>query len=307
MENHVGEIRSIGLIGLGAVGALYAERLMRTSAQLLVIVDEARRARYAQSGVWVNGVRVDFPYVTPAQARPVDLLIIATKAGGLAGAMETAAGFVGPDTLMLSLINGVTSEGEMAARFGAEHVLYAVAQGMDAVKVGSRLTYAHPGMIVLGEKQPGPVSARVQAVADCLNAHGVKVVPVEDMVRRQWGKLMLNVGINQAVMVFEGDYGTVQRPGRPREVMLGAMREAQQIAAKEGYPIPDEEFDEWVALADSLAPEGKPSMRQDGEAHRPSEVELFAGTMVRLGRKHGVHTPVNDWLYDRVKAMEAAY
>ena len=61
MENHVGEIRSIGLIGLGAVGALYAERLMRTSAQLLVIVDEARRARYAQSGVWVNGVRVDFP------------------------------------------------------------------------------------------------------------------------------------------------------------------------------------------------------------------------------------------------------
>ena len=62
-----------------------------------------------------------------------------------------------------------------------------------------------------------------------------------------------------------------------------------------------------MALADSLAPEGKPSMRQDGEAHRPSEVELFAGTMVRLGRKHGVPTPVNDWLYDRVREMEAAY
>ena len=48
-------------------------------------------------------------------------------------------------------------------------------------------------------------------------------------------------------------------------------------------------------------------MRQDGEAHRPSEVELFAGTMVRLGRQHGVPTPVNDWLYARVKEMEAAY
>ena len=250
---------------------------------------------------------MDFPYVTPAQARPVDLLIIATKAGGLAGAMETAAGFVGPDTLMLSLINGVTSEGEMAARFGAEHVLYAVAQGMDAVKVGSRLTYAHPGMIVLGEKQPGPVSARVQAVADCLNAHGVKVVPVEDMVRRQWGKLMLNVGINQACMVFECNYGGVQQPGRPREVMLGAMREAQKLAKLEGYPISEEEFDGWVALADSLAPGGKPSMRQDGEAHRKSEVELFAGTMVRLGRKHGVEVPVNAWLYEKVKEMEAAY
>ncbi|MGN0995891.1 MAG: ketopantoate reductase family protein [Candidatus Ventricola sp.] len=300
-------VETIGLIGLGAVGALYAERLMHTGARLCVIVDEARRERYARDGVFVNGTRVDFPYVTPEDAQPVDLLIIATKAGGLESAMETAAGFVGPDTLMLTLINGVTSEETLASRFGAANVLYAVAQGMDAVKEGNRLTYTHPGMIVLGEREPGPVSARVQAVADCLNAHGVKVVPVEDMVRRQWGKLMLNVGINQAVMVFEGDYGTVQRPGRPREVMLGAMREAQQIAALEGHPIPDTEFDEWVALADSLAPEGKPSMRQDGEAHRPSEVELFAGTMVRLGRRHGVPTPVNDWLYARVQELEAAY
>ena len=300
-------IETIGMIGLGAVGALFAGRLLHTGAQLRVIVDAARRERYTREGVWVNGARVDFPYVTPQDAQPVDLLIIATKAGGLQSAMETAAGFVGPDTLMLTLINGVTSEQALAARFGAANVLHAVAQGMDAVKEGNRLTYTHPGMIVLGEREPGPVSARVQAVADCLNAHGVKAVPVEDMVRRQWGKLMLNVGLNQAVMVFEGDYGTVQRPGRPREVMLGAMREAQKIAALEGYPIPDAEFDEWVALADSLAPEGKPSMRQDGEAHRPSEVELFAGTMVRLGRQHGVPTPVNDWLYARVKEMEAAY
>ncbi|MBQ4608474.1 MAG: hypothetical protein IJB18_02735, partial [Clostridia bacterium] len=127
------------------------------------------------------------------------------------------------------------------------------------------------------------------------------------MVRRQWGKLMLNVGLNQSIMVFEGDYSTIQKPGRPREVMLGAMREAQMIAGLEGYPISDEEFDAWVAMADGLSPEGKPSMRQDGEARRKSEVELFAGTMVRLGKKHGVEVPVNDWLYARVQETEAGY
>ena len=83
---------------------------------------------------------------------------------------------------------------------------------MDAVKVGNALTYAHAGMIVLGEKLPGEITPRVQAVADFLNAHGVTAKPVGDMVRRQWGKLMLNVGLNQTVMVFEGDYGTVQQP-----------------------------------------------------------------------------------------------
>jgi len=301
------EIKTVGLIGLGAVGALYAGQLLASGADIRVIVDEDRKSRYSCEGVYINGVRVDFPYITPVDAAPVDLLLIVTKEGGLFSAMETASGFIGPDTLIISLLNGVTSEGIVAARFGEKNVLYSVAQGMDAVKEGNSLTYVHPGRIVLGEREEGEISARVQMVADYLNSHGVVCTPVGDMVRRQWGKLMLNVGLNQACMVFECDYGGVQQPGKPREVMLGAMREAQKMAALEGYAISEEEFDEWVALLDSFSPAGKPSMRQDGEAHRKSEVELFAGTMVRLGRRHGVQLPVNEWLYERVKEIEAAY
>ena len=301
------EIKSVGLIGLGAVGALYAGALLRSGADLRVIVDAQRKERYSREGVYVNGERVDFPYVTPDEAEPVDLLLIVTKEGGLRGALETAGGFVGENTLIISLLNGVTSEGIVGERFGEKNVLYSVAQGMDAVKVGNRLTYVHPGRIVLGEREEGEISVRVQMVADFLNSHGVVCTPVGDMVRRQWGKLMLNVGLNQACMVFECDYGGVQQPGKAREVMLGAMREAQKMAGLEGHVISEAEFDEWVALLDSFSPEGKPSMRQDGEAHRKSEVELFAGTMVRLGEKHGVELPVNAWLYKTVKEMEAAY
>ena len=118
---------------------------------------------------------------------------------------------------------------------------------------------------------------------------------------------MFNVGINQATMVFECNYSGVQQPGKARDVMIGAMREAQALAALEGYPISDEEFDAWLALTDTFSPDGKPSMRQDGEAHRRSEVELFSGTMIRLGKKHGLSVPVNEWLYEKVKEMEAAY
>jgi len=301
------KIKTVGLIGLGAVGALYAERMLSCGADIRVIVDESRKGRYSQEGVYVNGARVDFPYVTPDEAAPVDLLLIVTKEGGLLGAMDTAAGFIGPDTLIISLLNGVTSEGIVAQRFGEKNVLYSVAQGMDAVKEGNRLTYVHPGQIVLGEKEPGEVSERVLAVANHLMAHGVKVTPVGDMVRRQWGKLMLNVGLNQACMVFACNYEGVQQPGEAREVMLGAMREAKTIAGLEGYPISETEYIDWVKMADGLAPAGCPSMRQDGAAKRKSEVELFAGTMVRLGKKHGVAVPVNEWLYQRVKEIEATY
>lgn len=301
------EIKTVGLIGLGAVGALYAERLLASGAQVRVIVDEARKERYEREGVLVNGRRVDFPYVTPAQASPVDLLIIATKQGGLAGAMDTAAGFVGENTLLISLINGVISEEILSERFDAKNVLYSVAQGMDAVKMGNALTYEHPGLIVLGEKEPGEISERVQRTADFLNAHGVKVMPVEDMVRRQWLKLMVNVGINQTCMVFECDYGGVQREGKPRETMIAAMREAQRIAGLEGYAITEDELEDWLRLIDTFAPDGMPSMRQDALAHRKSEVELFSGTMKKLAQKHGVQVPVNDWFYARIAEMEAAY
>ena len=300
-------MQTVGIVGLGALGVLFGERLLSGGADVSIIADEARVQRYRRDGVLCNGEPVAFAYKTSAQAEPVDLLIFATKESGLRGAMDTAEGFIGENTLILSVLNGVSSEETIAARFGEKNVLYCVAQGMDAVKTGSALTYAHAGVIVLGEKEPGAISPRVQQVADFLNAHGVTAQPVGDMVRRQWGKLMLNVGINQTVMVFEGDYGTVQRSGKPREIMLAAMREVQKLAELEGYPVSDEEFDGWVRLGDSLSPTGKPSMRQDGEAHRKSEVELFAGTIIRRAERFGLDVPVNRWLYDTVKKMEAAY
>ena len=300
-------MQTVGIIGLGALGVLFGQRLLENGVDVRIIADRNRAEKYKKHGVTCNGAPVAFRYVTPEEAKHVDLMIFATKEGGLRDAMETASGFIGADTLILSVLNGVSSEETLAERFGEANILYCTAQGMDAVKVGNALTYAHAGMIVLGEKQPGEITPRVQAVADFLNAHGVTAQPVGDMVRRQWGKLMLNVGLNQTVMVFEGDYGTVQKLGKPREIMIAAMREVQKLANLEGYPIDDKEFDEWVKLADSLSPQGKPSMRQDGEAHRKSEVELFAGTIIRRAARFGLDVPVNRWLYDTVKKMEAAY
>ena len=301
------DIKTVGIIGFGALGVQFAQRLERGGADVLVLADEARAARYRNDGVLCNGETYVPRVCTPAQAKPVDLLIFATKANGLDAAIETSAGFVGPQTLFLSVLNGVTSEEQIAKRFGADNVLYATAQGTDAVKEGRVLVYQSGASITLGERTEGEVSPRAKAVAQFLTEHGVNALAVGDMLRRQWGKLMFNVGLNQACMVFECDYAGIQREGKVREVMQSAMREAQQIAALEGHVITDEEFDAWVRMADGFSPDGKPSMRQDGEAKRRSEVELFSGTMIHLAKKHGISVPVNEWLYARVQEMEAAY
>lgn len=300
-------IKTVGIIGLGALGMLFGDRLMQGNAHVIVIADADRAARIRANGTVINGRHVDFEVRTPDEAEPVDLLIFATKFGGLESAMETAAPFVGPDTILLSVLNGISSEQVLGSRFGSEKVLLCTAQGMDAVHEGNTLCYANPGSLTIGEPEPDHMSERLMAVTAFLQDAGVTATAVPDMARRQWGKLMLNVGINQVVMVYEGNYGTVRVPGEARDMMIAAMREVQAVAAKEGYPISDEELYGWVALTDSLSPEGKPSMRQDSEAHRKSEVELFAGTIIREAERFNVDVPVNRELYRRILEMESRY
>ena len=128
-----------------------------------------------------------------------------------------------------------------------------------------------------------------------------------DILHRLWSKFMLNVGVNQVVMVYEGNYGTIQRPGPARDRMIAAMREVIPLSRLEGVPVTEDDLAFYVDLMDTLSPEGMPSMRQDGLAHRKSEVELFAGTVCRLAHRHGLAVPVNEALYRTVKEMEARY
>ena len=119
---------------------------------------------------------------------------------------------------------------------------------------------------------------------------------------------MLNVGVNQACMVFETGYGGVSEKGSlPHAVMVAAMREAQQVAGAEGIHLTEEDLVGYVELMASLSPESMPSMAQDRVNRKKSEVELFAGTVRRLAQKHDLIVPMNDYLYRRVMEIEAEY
>ena len=128
-----------------------------------------------------------------------------------------------------------------------------------------------------------------------------------DILRHQWSKLMLNVGVNQATAVYGTDYSGVQAPGPARQAMLAAMEEARAVAAAQGVSLTERDVEGWLELLATFDPRGMPSMRQDVLARRPTEVELFAGTITRLGRETGGPTPVNDRFLQEIRAMEAGW
>ena len=300
------EIRNAAVAGAGALGTLYGSLIGKALGwdAVRIVTDPERAARYRRDGVLCNGEACGFSYFDGTEAaEPADLVIFAVKFGGLARAMEEAAPLIDGHTVILSVMNGVTSEEILAERFGGARVLLCTAQGMDATRVGNDTRYDHAGNLWIGPRSAGQEEITA-AVGDFLARAGIACELAEDMPLRLWKKLMMNVGINQTTAVYETGYGGVKHPGEAQDVMIAAMRETMAVANAMGIPLSEADIRYWLALTQQFADDGMTSMRQDLLAGRPTEVELFAGTIRRLGREHGVATPVNDLFYRLIRLME---
>ena len=293
---------NIAIIGMGALGILYGDILTASLGRDAVtfLADEYRIQKYKREDVYCNGRLCDFRM--SSQAVPADLLIFAVKGNDLTDSIKAAEHAVGEDTIILSLLNGISSEEILAQHLSKGHIVHCIAQGMDAVKLGNQLTYSHKGELRIGTPDPALIPY-VNRTAELLKSADVPYVVEENILHRLWCKWMLN-GVNQVVMVNEGTYRTIQQPGEARDTMLAAMEEVKKLSEYAKTGVTDEDLQFYVNLVDSLNPDGMPSMRQDGVARRYSEVELFAGTVTRKASQYGMPVPVNQMLYQKVKEME---
>lgn len=300
-------VNTVSLIGLGALGIMYGHQMAKHMPRenLRIIADEERISRYEREHILCNGQICDFYYITPEErCAPADLLIFAVKFNSLDDAVIAVKNHVGPETIILSLLNGISSEAVIGQAYGHQKVLDCVAQGMDSVREGNKLTYSNMGILCVGEKEP---SRKTAEAAEFFERAEIPYIIDNNMKKRMWGKFKLNVGVNQTVAVYESSYGEIQKDGHARDLMIAAMREVIVLSEKEGVNLTENDLDYWLGVLNPLNPLLKPSMRQDLEAKRCSEVELFSGTVISLGKKHNIPTPVNKELYDRIKSIESKF
>ncbi len=301
-------INHTAIIGMGALGIMYGSLIQQAFGHeaLTFVMDADRYARHHKRPVFVNGTAVTLPVTQASQARLADLVLVATKYPDLDQALETMRPVVGPNTLIVSLLNGIVSEEEIAHRYGATRVLPCVAIGMDAVRDGSQVSYSRLGRLQIGLVDPGQQAA-LAALGDFLGRAGIPYTLESDIRRAIWAKFLLNVGINQACMVYETTYGGVLNTAERFETMLAAMREVIPVAQAEGIMLGEADVTRAVQILRTLQADASPSMRQDALAKRPTEVALFAGTVIQLADKHSLPAPVNRFFAQRIQALEAAY
>ena len=137
------QINKVAFIGKGGVGLLYGSMIARAlgSDAVEYVMDDARFERHAGDALTVNGEPCVLKSVRASEVTPADLAILTVKTTGLDVALKTMERVVGPNTLIASLCNGITSEQKIAERFGWKHTVLGICQGMDAVFLDGALTF----------------------------------------------------------------------------------------------------------------------------------------------------------------------
>jgi 2-dehydropantoate 2-reductase len=299
------------VVGAGAIGSLFAAHLA-TIGEVVVLTrrDDHARALNKQ-GLRVSG-RHDFTARVTAAVDPRDLPdfdvgIIATKATGLENAAEALAGRF-PAATMMTVQNGLGAE-EAMRRHGRWQLVSAVTFMSGTKHSDTHVEYILDTPTWLGPYGDTPFE-RVQEIAQALVDSGLKAEALPDLLPAQWSKLIFNATVN----------GVSALTGLPHDAHFAAERadsdlghlvhelvhEGKRVAAAAGVELHDDPW-EMNVLATERGSAHYPSMLEDVEAHRPTEVELINGALVREAVRCGVDAPLHTALYRLVKARETSY
>ncbi len=293
------EIKYAALIGLGAMGSFFAPRMEAYLGRehFQVVAEGARKKRLEEQGVTINGVNHKFSIRTPGEEGPkADLIIMAMKDMGLAQAIEDIRNLVGEDTQILCVMNGVDSEEKVAAAYGWDHVLYSYMRMSIVMKNGKADFDPYWGKVHFGEAKNLELSGRVQAVKAFFDACDIPYEIDEDMKRGLWFKYMCNVGENMTCALLGIPFGAFRVSGAANEIRRGAMREVIAVANRLGVDLCEADIEAQEETVRSIPYHNKPSTLQDLEAGKKTEVEMFAGGVVRMGEELGIPTPIN-WMF----------
>ena len=303
------DIKKVAILGTGAMGAYFASRFFDTPGFSTILIARGERLeRLKRDGIVVNGKTYFIPVNDPDEAdSAADLIMVALKHHHLEEAIHGLGKVAGDATTFLSVMNGLESEEYIGSIYGMDKTLYAISLGIDAVRLGNQVTYTKPGTHYFGEAKNVSISPKVRRVQEAFDKAGISYKTPEDMIHWLWWKFMVNVGVNQASAVMRAPYDAFQSNPVAQGLMEALMQEVVTLAKMANVNLTNQDIKDWYPVLNLLSPQGKTSMLQDIEAKRKTEVEVFAGKVIELGKSHGIPTPVNQTLFQIIRVLEQNY
>jgi 2-dehydropantoate 2-reductase len=304
-------IERVCIVGAGVIGSLFAGHL----AQVCDVSVLTRRREHAdhlnRDGLRISGKSDLHARVTastdPDALPPFDLAIVATKAAGLEEAVEALEGRF-DDATVATVLNGLGAE-----EIVREHGSWPIVSGVTFMS-GTKHTDTHVEYILDTETWLGPFDdtpfEHVQEIADTLVAAGLQAEALPDLRPAQWSKLIFNASVNPVAALtglpHDPHFAAEDEPTDLGQVVHGLVDEGKAVAHAAGIELHDDPW-EMNVLATQRGSAHYPSMLEDVDARRETEIELITGSLIREAERRGVAVPLHRALYALVKGKEESW
>lgn len=296
----------IAVMGAGGVGGYFGALLARAGHEVTFVARGAHLAAMQQRGLriestldgtfTVHGQAVD----DPSQVGPQELVLFTVKMYDNAAAIEKTRSLVGPETIILTLQNGIDNGEQLAAAFGASRVMIGAAYMEGRVQAPGVITQGGPGAAAFGERTPG-ITPRGQRLLRVFREAGWRVELHENMPGMLWKKFAYIAGSAAVCAATHCNYQEMRSIPETRAAIQGAIAEVLAVGRAAGAPILEDSLTWAMTALDQFPGTGRASLAKDFLAGNRVELEGITGTVVRMARALGVPTPINDTLYAILK------
>jgi 2-dehydropantoate 2-reductase len=293
----------IMVFGTGGAGGFFGAQLANAGDDVVFIA----RGEHLEA-IRKNGLHVEMPTqqiaISPAQAtdnpaevRDVDAILLGVKAWQVRGAAETLRAAIGPSTFVVPLQNGVDAASELSEILGPERVVVGLCGTLSWVIAPGRIrTVQGPNYIKFGE-QNNRLSDRAQQLLAAFKRTGISVDIPADIYSALWEKFLAITSFGGVGAVTRAPIGAMRARPETRR-LLERCSHAKRIALSPTIVA------DMMGLFDTLSPDGTTSMQRDIRDGKPSELDYWNGTVVRLGEEQGIPVPTHQFIYHSLLLQE---
>lgn len=297
----------VAVMGAGGTGGYFGGLLARAGEDVTFIARGVHLEAIRSRGLSVKSrLAGDFTIPVKATSDPsevgsVELVLFCVKAYDTAAAAEQIRPLMGPDTLILSVQNGIDNAERIAEVVGPDHVVGGVAQVSSVIESpGVIAQTAGPGRILFGELAGG-TSARANRLLQTFEQAGVPAVLRQDIRVALWEKFLFICAFSGLTTLTRLPIGPIVACAETSAMLRQVMEEVEAVARASGVALRAECVDRAFAAFTALEPWARGSLYHDLAAGRRLELDTLNGTIVRLGRELGVPTPMNSAIYGALK------
>jgi 2-dehydropantoate 2-reductase len=300
----------IAVVGTGSVGAYFGGRLAQAGEDVTFVARGAHLRAMRESGLRVDSADGDF-VIHPVQATDdaatigsVDIALLAVKGWQVPEAIETMRPLMGPETVAVSLLNGVEAPDQLAAVFGAKRVAGGLCGLFGSVVAPGHVRNMLAQPFITFNMLDNQRAENVERLQQAFERVGVQATIATDIRAALWEKLLFVGPFGGVGAVTRAPVGVMRSLPETRALLAGAMSEIMQVAHARGVAVAEEAITRALALIDTAPEQATASMQRDIMAGRPSELESQIGVVVRVAREAGVEAPIHALLYASLLPQE---